>query len=422
MSHRVSQPKPAEGEQTAGEASRLAATPHAGLARSLARAGRHVRVDPAMPVVNRTGSSAAGTATDVSTEFIEEFAYRNGQHFDSYLVTEPGRQLYWSPGRTGLISYVCRGRYVLVGGGLVAAPERKEELLAGFVEHLRQSKQRVAFHNIGDDDLPLFRRFGFQITKWGEEPIVDLTDCTWKGKAYEWVRRQTNYCQRHGLIAFEVRPEELTAEQWSRTLSEIHEITAEYLSRKPQSGEMRFFEGRIDNHELGLRRLFVARDAHGAGRMEGFVICNPMLNGTAWAMEMYRHRTNCVRGTVAFLVHSLMQQFQAEGVERLGMCLDPGRHCAPLPNDSRLVRWGMQFGDRYMGLIFDVSGLRHFKSRFRPRYESRYVCALPDISIGSVWAFTRTFGVFDLNYRKLARITIERLRKRVARKSLADVE
>ncbi len=390
--------------------------------------GGYRRVDPGIPrpeLVTGGGTKLApvrSPAGIIGTEqSLEQFVFEHGQYFDSYLATEPDRLYFFSTRQRGLISYVRRGRYALVGGGLIAPESHKDELLGQFVEHVKRHNLHVAFHNIGDEDLPVYRKHGFQVTKWGEEPVVDLGSCTWGGKPFEWVRRQTNFCQRHGLAAFEVRPEELEPEQWARTLAEVLEVAAESLSRKPQAEEMKFFEGRIDTHDLGLRRLFIARSSHGAGRIEGFVVCNPILGGTKWATELYRHRLDSVRGTVAFLFHHILQQLQAEGVRQVPMCLDPGRGLeTPMPGDSFLIRGGLHYGSKYLGGIFDFAGVQHFKSRFRPRYENRYVCALPKVSFGSVIAFLRVFGVFNLNLGNVARIMVERARKRVARKTLSD--
>lgn len=390
-------------------------------------AGTYRRIDSAAPPAHRDPGALVsvpiprGTRGVGLAETLEQFVFEHAQYFNSYLATEPGRQLFWSQDRSGLVSYTTRGRFVLVGGGLIAPEERKETLLREFHEFASRRRLRVAFHNIGEGDLPLFRKFGYQITKWGEEPVVDLDGCTWSGKAYEWVCRQSNFCLRHGVTAFEVRPEELEPEQWSRTYAEILEVARESLSLKPQADEMKFFEGRIDNHALGCRRLFIARSSHGAGRMEGFVICNPMDGGRRWSTELYRHRTDSVRGTVAFLFHHLMQQMQAEGVEQVGLCLDPGlRIETPMEGDCFLIRHGLQIAEKYLGPIFDVAGLRHFKGRFRPRFESRYVCGSPRVSIGSLIAFVHVFGIFNLSFGKLAKILVDRVRKRASRKTLAD--
>ena len=46
---------------------------------------------------------------------------------------------------------------------------------------------------------------------------------------------------------------------------------------------------------LGDRRLFVARRD---GRIEAFIVCNPCLGGTMWAVETYRRRADATRGVV----------------------------------------------------------------------------------------------------------------------------
>lgn len=432
MSQRVSRSKPtlngSETDKRAPKTSRSSG-PSSEPAPQIKRTnGEYRRIDPGTPrpePQSTGGSLVAPLHSPAMRTFVEpsleQFVYEHGQYFDSYLATEPSRLYFFSSRQRGLVSYVRLGKHILVGGGLIAPQEHKEELLGQFVEHARRQEWHIAFHNIAEDDLPFFRQHGFQITKWGEEPVVDLGSCTWGGKPFEWVRRQTNFCQRHGVTAFEVHPEELEPEQWSRTLAEVLEVAAESLSRKAQKEEMSFFEGRIDNHDLGLRRLFVARSAHGAGRMEGFVILNPILGGTKWSTELYRHRLDSVRGTVPFLFHQILKQLQDEGVQQVAMCLDPAKGLeTATPGDSFIVRGGLHFGSKYLGGLFDFAGLQHFKSRFRPRYENRYVCALPNVSIGSLIAFLRVFGVFNVNLRNVSRILVDRVRKRVSRKTLAD--
>ncbi len=352
----------------------------------------------------------------------EALVFEQGEYFDSYLATEPGRDEFWLSNGQGLISYTRRGSYVLVGGGLIAAEEHKPALLLEFLKFVREHKYRVAFHNIGEPDLAHFRAHGFEITKWGEEPVVDLGRCDWKGKAFEWVRRQTSYCRRQGVQVFEVPHMELTAEQWKRTLDEMLEVSHESLADKPQRKEMQFFEGRIGEHEVGLRRVFLARSNEGLGRIEGFVVCTPMRGGTVWATELYRRRQDAVRGTMAFLFHFVQQQLQQEGVRQVNLCLDPGLRCSEkLPGDSPLVRLGITWGEALLGSVFDVAGLRHFKSRFRPRYENRYVCVHPKVNVPSLLAFAQVSGLFDVNFRKLIRISFARIRKMGSRSTLAKV-
>ncbi len=352
----------------------------------------------------------------------KEFVFQHGEYFDSYLATEPGREEFWSHSGEGLISYKRCGKCILVGGGVIAPDDHKATLLAEFLEFTKARRYRVAFHNIGSHELVMFRNLGFEITKWGEEPVIDLGNCEWKGKAYEWVRRQSNYCLRQGVRAFEVPHCDLTPEQWKRTQDEMLEVAAESLEHKPQRREMRFFEGHIGDHEVGLRRVFIARSNDGMGRIEGFVVCTPMRGGAMWATELYRRRNDAIRGTMAFLFHTVQERLQDEGVQQLNLCLDPALRCGTkLPGDSALIRLGMSWGEACLGYVFDVAGLRHFKSRFRPRYEDRFVCAYPKASVRSLLAFAQVSGLFDISIRKLLKVSIQRLRKAASRSTLAKV-
>ena len=76
-------------------------------------------------------------------------------------------------------------------------------------------------------------------------------------------------------------------------------------------------------------------------------------------------------------------------------------------------------GTSYAGLLVDAAGMYHFKSRFRPRYENRYICVRPSISLGWAAAFVGVLGVARLNPSALAGQLVTRLRKHMRRRSLA---
>jgi phosphatidylglycerol lysyltransferase len=80
----------------------------------------------------------------------------------------------------------------------------------------------------------------------------------------------------------------------------------------------------------------------------------------------------------------------------------------------------MVWGTRYFSFIFDAAGLYHFKSRFRPQFESRYVCVFPRVTLGSALAFVGLLNVLKLDVRKSLRIAGDRLRKWTLRSTLAD--
>lgn len=350
--------------------------------------------------------------------FLEEMAFRHGQYYDSYLATDSDRETFWSRDGLGAVAFVRVGRYLNVGGGLLASERHRESLLAEVIAAADRHGEVLSFYNVAESDLPLFRDYGFQATKLGEEAAIDLNCWDCRGKSFEWLRRQVNYCRRQGLTAAEAVREDYSPPEWSSLVAELAEVSAGFLAAKPQAVELRFLDGAFHPHTLGRRRVFVARAK--TGRIEGFLACNPYRNGAGWAFEIYRQRPDAVRGTVPFLMHETMRALQAENAPRISLCLVPGlRTDGGLPGDSPLVRRGLMLGSRYFSFIFDTAGLYHFKSRFRPAFESRYLCARPKVTLGSAWSLVRLLGVLELDAGKMARVITRRLWRRGRRATLA---
>ena len=211
-----------------------------------------------------------------------------------------------------MVSFARWGKYLHVSGGLLAADEHKEELLAEFLANANHRREVVTFYNIVGEDLPLFRKYGFQVTAWGQEALVDLPSCRWEGKAYEWIRRQSNYCQRQQLEFSEVARDDMTDAEWLALVDQLCEICPAPLMRKSQAGEIKFLEGAFDPNFLARKRIFIARREAGQRRIEGFLVCNPAQDGAMWVFETYRQRPGAVRGTITYLMHQAMRCLNAK--------------------------------------------------------------------------------------------------------------
>jgi phosphatidylglycerol lysyltransferase len=350
----------------------------------------------------------------------EQQAFEFGQVYDSYFATEDGWKRFRVKGRSGVIAYRRLGRQVKVLGGLLASDDDKPILLREFIRLADSFGLVSTFYNITDHDLDLFRDYGFQATKWGEEPIIDLPECTWSGRQFEWVRRQTGYCRRAGITIVEHRRAEMDDESWNSLLKELRVVSDALLATKPQSREVQLVEGQLEVAGWGRRRLFVAYSQGARPRIEGFLIALPMQGGRRWSFEMYRHRPDAVRGVVPHLFHETIMQMKAEGIESVSLCLIPGLGCEEgMPGDSALIRRALCFGKQHLNFVFDFAGLYHFKSRFRPRYESRYICARPRLTPSTAIAFFRMSGVLSFDIKKVVKIFARNYIKRRERRQLA---
>jgi phosphatidylglycerol lysyltransferase len=84
-----------------------------------------------------------------------------------------------------------------------------------------------------------------------------------------------------------------------------------------------------------------------------------------------------------------------------------------------MTRHALAFGMKHLNFLFDFAGIYHFKSRFRPRYEERYICALPKTTLRSSLALFRMSGMVAFNFRRVGSSLLQKHFKRSQRANLA---
>jgi len=325
---------------------------------------------------------------------LEDFAFNYGRSYDSYMAIEVGYEYFWSVGEAGVVAFSRRGQTLFVIGGLLAAAEAKDQMLHDLVAFSQLNGLTLAVFNLGDDDLPRFRQLDWKINKFGEDAIVTISAVSSQGHRYAWVRRQESYIQRQGVIFAEIHHEAMSSEAWLPLMAELSALNSACLAKQPQRQKKLTFEGWFDPTQLHRKRLFIARGADGLGPLEGFLLCNPSHNGREWAIELYRQRPGAPRGVVPFMIMKALRWFQAEGLSRVSLCLVPAVNTAsPMPSDSRLVRWLLVAWSRYGNFLFNVRGLYHFKSRFRPDFLPRYVAIYPRVTWRTILDFLAASGI-----------------------------
>jgi phosphatidylglycerol lysyltransferase len=355
---------------------------------------------------------------------LESLAYRCGRSYDSYLVMDLDRLYFWSSGGRAVLGFVLRGSHAVVIGGLIGPDDAREPLLIEFMEECRASGWTACFGLVHESDLPLFDRHGFQSTKIGEDALVDLRECTWQGKAFEWVRRQGNFCQRQGLVCEEIGGGANLAARSQARMAELATISEQFLDGTPHGRTMRYFVGQFNPDCLHRRRVFAAIAEGGAGRAEGFVVCTPYRDGRAWGIEMYRSRPDSVRGTIPFLMKATMETLKNEGVEEASLCLMPAAGCHqrrphPQLRDSWFIHTYIHITHGYLNFILDTPGISHFKTRFRPRRTNIYCSVWPKASVRPLHAMLSTWGTLQFSPWRAVGRGLRRLRNRRQRATLS---
>lgn len=350
---------------------------------------------------------------------LEQMAFEYGRYFDSYLITEPEREYLWASDDHGVLSYLRRGRYLHVAGGLICEEYFRSEFLAEIIEFVRLNNLVISFFSIEEEDAQLYRKHKFQVSPFGVDSRIRLKGHHWRGKEYQWVRRQVNYIRRQDVVFEEWDEMSVDSETWEQRLLELKAVSDEHIAGKSQDGEIPFFEGRLISNHIFRRRIFVARSDHGNGRVEGFLLCNPMNDGRNWAIEMYRQRDDAPRGTIPFLIKQAIDVFQVENCEEVSICPVPTIGCErKIPGSSTKVRYALLLWKKFGASLFDCRGLYHFKSRFRPEFVDIYVCAYPCSGWGSIWAYINSIKTFNLKWVKFLKKLFSR---KVQRRTLVKI-
>lgn len=326
---------------------------------------------------------------------------------ESYDISvSDGHLLSTNCGR-GITSVVPHGRFWHIAGGLLAPESLKPTMIQWLAEVSRSQKKTLAVYNVSETDAVCFRDAGFVVNKFGEEPMLNPRELTWSGKPFEWVRRQTNYCQRAGLKVAEI----CDAPTQRRMASELQDIMVDDLSGRTFDQPLRLLEGQLNPEKLNRRRLFVAQNGD---RIEGFLACSPIDSGRSWAFETYRKRKDATRGVTPFLFRTVIDQMAQEGCEQISLCLIPGRNVkdAALEAGDRRIQWMMSMWFGRLDFVFNVQGQDHFKSRFRPRYVDRYLCVAPGNSVSSLCSFLKTTGAANASWTNMGKALWNTVRRK----------
>lgn len=211
--------------------------------------------------------------------------------------------------------------------------------------------------------LDLAIGMGLQIVKYGEEAVVDLTDFELNTPHLRNVRKSERAAAKMGA-----RLRIVPAAAVPVIMDELEDISREWMASKGQQ-EKGFSLGSFNRVYLG--NFDVALVTVGS-RIVAFANLWLTADKAEASVDLMRHRDDAPRGTMDFLFANLILWAKARGYRRFTLGMVPlsgieGRNLAPAwAKAAALV---FRHGERFYGF----RGLRGYKEKFAPRWESRYV-------------------------------------------------
>ena len=290
---------------------------------------------------------------------------------DANFALTGDKSLLFSDSGRSFLMYRVQARSWIALGDPVGDPIEAAQLAWEFVDAANAANARPVFYEVAADNLALWAEMGLAMHKMGEEAVVPLSDFSLEGPHRKKLRTAYNRADRDGL-SFEM----LSAPVDDATLDVLRKISDQWLADK-HSSEKQFSVGRFDPAYLYQFPIAIVR--HG-GRVVAFAnVLTTEAKETA-TIDLMRHVDDAPSGLMDYLFIELMLHLKAEGFAKFSLGMAP---LAGLET-RRGSRWTMKLGAlvfRHGGHFYNFDGLRNFKNKFDPVWESRFLVAPPRANI-----------------------------------------
>jgi phosphatidylglycerol lysyltransferase len=284
---------------------------------------------------------------------------------DANLAFLGDKQFLFSPSGRSFVQYATRHRNWVALGEPVGPAEERREMIWAFRELCDRHGARPVFYAVRRDSLADFVDCGLVAAKIGENAVVDLSTFTLSGRARQDLRTARSRAEREGLSFAVLAPSEVEA-----NMEALRAISDAWLETH-QGEEKGFSLGRFDPDYI--RRFDMAVLKRG-DEIVCFVNLWRTPDGRRLAVDLMRYAADAPPGAMEALLVELLVWAQSRG---FASC-DLGRTPLAGLESHRLAGFMTRLGaliyshaDRFYG--FD--GLRRFKAKFQPRWESIYIAA-----------------------------------------------
>jgi phosphatidylglycerol lysyltransferase len=308
--------------------------------------------------------------TEPTKARLESWVKSYGSNSSSYVLLEGSKQYFTSPTVDGFLAYQISAGTAVIAGDPVCSQRQARLLVEDFVRAM--DGRPICAYQVSPPMLDAFRSSDFADIQVGKEAIFDLRKFTLAGGEMELVRAATNKARREGIVVTEHDPFAVGKELVNK---ELMEISSQWLRTKGQS-ELGFLLGSLGIEQASAKRYFLARSNKGMGRIEGFIVCEPIYGRHGYYLDVTRRRPDAVRGVMELLTAEIFRILRAEGCEMASMGLAPLALLddPDLKEHPRLTRL-MRFAYEQVNNSYDFKLLYRYKAKYHPHaWETRYLC------------------------------------------------
>ncbi|HYX50371.1 MAG TPA: DUF2156 domain-containing protein, partial [Ktedonobacteraceae bacterium] len=301
-----------------------------------------------------------------------------GKNSISYFALSEEKSYFFSSSRKVVIAYVLKGTVAVVAGDPIGPENELAGALQEFKAFCSQQDWTMVFWQVRNDLVDLYRSFGMHLLKIGEDAVINTQSFTLRGGAMANVRSSARRAEKEGLQVVFYQGQVQDVEQ----LAQIERISQKWLAQKG-GAEMGFSMGQFNSK--GDPEQITALAVDQQNLVHAFVTFVPIYGRKGWGLDLMRRAERCVPGTMEFLLSRSIEFLKSCGAEMVSLGL------APLSNanneNASLLDNGIDALTHRFGNLKESQSLFHFKKKFQPTWESRYLVFSHTLTLPKVgWA------------------------------------
>jgi phosphatidylglycerol lysyltransferase len=281
----------------------------------------------------------------------------------AYLAYLRDKALLFDDQRRGFIMYGVEGRTWVALGDPVGPVDVQSDLIRLFLERCDDYAATPVFYEIRKDSLHRYADFGLTFVKLGEEAVVDLSQFCLEGSRGKPLRHALRHLEHHGASCRVVPAIDVPA-----VLGDLRAVSDDWLEHKA-GGEKGFSLGFFRPDYLERFPIAVVEQD---GRIVAFANLWPGPQAIELSVDLMRYRHDAPNGVMEGLMVYVMRWGKEQGYRSfsLGMAPLSGFESSPVaPLWTRLGSFLYAHGETF----YNFQGLRAYKDKFHPAWESRYL-------------------------------------------------
>jgi phosphatidylglycerol lysyltransferase len=304
-----------------------------------------------------------------SEKRLQQLLARCGHSSHTHLFYLGDKQLFWDSRGEAVIFYRLVGKKRMVLGDPLGTHTAAQRVIRQFIADCLLHKHAPVFYQIKSPHMELYRSFGLQPVKIGEEALVELPEFHTNGKQWLKLRNRMSKVQRSGYTFEVLHP------PYSETLlNRLQSISDEWLSNRKEKS---FSVGSFSRDYIS--RFPVAVLISPGGSCEAFVsfggsVPLPVSHGQEAAsrqitIDLMRYTGVCPHGAMEVLFVSLFLWAKERGYRQCSLGI------APLANVDHvyLIKLIYKYGNR----MYNFKGLYEYKNKFAPHWDNVYIACPP---------------------------------------------